>query len=214
MAKKDKTYSPVTLFVLVLVILVYMFTLIYVRMGKDRKGIGKDQTLCYIYLIFYIKWDIRKGKWLYIFFAVFINICPPHSFPFIKFIYNSHCLLVPVVFIEQFLFVLAVNVLPLFHYAVTQVTSFLLSIRLYWHHTAIILFYYQLWSSSCGNSISWLWHQICDNSFFYFTLIVLRMVKFYVFRLFVVVSTTSVVWSQVRWFFLLRNVFCAINHDE
>ena len=34
------------------------------------------------------------------------------------------------------------------------------------------------------------------------------------FRLFVVVSTSSVVWSQVRWFFLLRNAFGAINHDE
>ena len=29
-----------------------------------------------------------------------------------------------------------------------------------------------------------------------------------------VVSTSSVVWSQVRWFFLLRVVFRAINHDE
>ena len=53
-----------------------------------------------------------------------------------------------------------------------------------------------------------------DASFFYFTLIVLRQVKFHVFRLFVVVSTSSVVWSQVRWFFVLRYVFCAINHDE
>ena len=32
-------------------------------------------------------------------------------------------------------------------------------------------------------------------------------------KLFVVVST-SVVWSQVRRVFLMRNVFCAINHDE
>ena len=31
---------------------------------------------------------------------------------------------------------------------------------------------------------------------------------------FVVVSTSSVVLSQVRQFFLLRNVFRAINHDE
>ena len=29
-----------------------------------------------------------------------------------------------------------------------------------------------------------------------------------------VVSTSAVVWSQVRQFFLLRNVFHAINHDE
>ena len=32
--------------------------------------------------------------------------------------------------------------------------------------------------------------------------------------LFNVVSTSPVVWSQVRWFFLMRIVFCAINHDE
>ena len=31
---------------------------------------------------------------------------------------------------------------------------------------------------------------------------------------FVVVSTSSVVWSQVRQFFLLEYIFCAINHDE
>ena len=30
----------------------------------------------------------------------------------------------------------------------------------------------------------------------------------------VVVSTSSVVWSQVRQFFLLEYVFRAINHDE
>ena len=29
----------------------------------------------------------------------------------------------------------------------------------------------------------------------------------------VVVSTSSVVWSQVRWFFVLE-FFCTINHDE
>ena len=34
------------------------------------------------------------------------------------------------------------------------------------------------------------------------------------FRIFVVVSTSSVVWSQVRRFFLMRKVFQAINHDE
>ena len=34
------------------------------------------------------------------------------------------------------------------------------------------------------------------------------------FRICVVVSTSSVVWSQMRWFFLMRKVFHAINHDE
>ena len=45
-------------------------------------------------------------------------------------------------------------------------------------------------------------------------------VGFYMFEymywksLLVVVSTSPVVWSQVRWFFLMRIVFHAINHDE
>ena len=30
----------------------------------------------------------------------------------------------------------------------------------------------------------------------------------------VVLSTSSVVWSQVRQFFLLEYIFCTINHDE
>ena len=46
---------------------------------------------------------------------------------------------------------------------------------------------------------------------------VLQVVKFsYVIRfefLKLVVSTSSVVWSQVRWFFILE-YFCAINHGE
>ena len=39
---KDKTYSLVMTFVPVLVILVNMFTLIYVRIGKDRKDRDRD----------------------------------------------------------------------------------------------------------------------------------------------------------------------------
>ena len=30
----------------------------------------------------------------------------------------------------------------------------------------------------------------------------------------VVVNTSIVVWSQVRWFFLLEYIFHTINHDE
>ena len=32
--------------------------------------------------------------------------------------------------------------------------------------------------------------------------------------MFDVVSTSPVVWSQMRWFFLMRIVFRAISHDE
>ena len=71
--------------------------------------------------------------------------------------------------------------------------------------------------SPCSNTRSWSWHQICDTSFFLFILKFLWLVKlFYVIRfefLKLVVSTSSVVWSQVRWFFILE-YFCAINHGE
>ena len=33
-------------------------------------------------------------------------------------------------------------------------------------------------------------------------------------KLIIVVVSTSVVLSQVRWFFLMRNVFCANYYDE
>ena len=29
-----------------------------------------------------------------------------------------------------------------------------------------------------------------------------------------VVSTSPIVWSQMKWFFLMRIDFCTINHDE
>ena len=67
----------------------------------------------------------KNEERLYIFFVVpIINI----STTFIRLdkvqILQSHCLLVPVVFIEQFPFCLALNVLSHFHYAISQVTSF------------------------------------------------------------------------------------------
>ena len=45
---KDKTYSLVISFVPVLVILVYMFTLIYVRMGKNRKDIDRTEPFAIV----------------------------------------------------------------------------------------------------------------------------------------------------------------------
>ena len=67
----------------------------------------------------------KNEERLYIFFAVpIINI----STTFICLdkiqIQQSHCLLVPVIFIEQFPFCLALNILSHFHYAISQVTSF------------------------------------------------------------------------------------------
>ena len=43
MVIKIKTYSPVMSFVPILVILVCMFTLIYVRTGKNRKDIERTE---------------------------------------------------------------------------------------------------------------------------------------------------------------------------
>ena len=86
---KDKTYSPVMLFVPVLVNLVYMFTLRYVRMGKDRKDIGKDQTLYYVYIIYYIERGI-KNEVRSIFSSWFPlqSFSTTHSFSCILFIFN------------------------------------------------------------------------------------------------------------------------------
>ena len=71
--------------------------------------------------------------------------------------------------------------------------------------------------SPCSNTRSWSQHQICDTSFFLFILKFLRLVKlFYVNGyeyLKLVVSTSSVVWSPVRQFFILE-YFHAINHGE
>ena len=128
-----------------------------------------------------------------------LKTSPPHSFSYIKFIYNKVTVYwFQLLSLNSSPLCLALNVLFHFHNLVTQGTSFYCQIRLYWHHTTIILFYCQFLFSSCSNSRSWSQHQICDASFFYFTITVLRYVKLYVFRLFVVVSTSSVVWSQVR----------------
>ena len=150
-----------------------MFTLI--RMGKDRKDKDKEWTLCYIYIMFYIVWDIRKiEERLYIFFMVpIINISTTYFHLDKVQIQQSHCLLVPVVFIEQFPFLFSFECSLPFSLCNIKSYKFLLSIRLYWHHTTTILFYCHLLFSSWGNSESWSWHQICDASFFYFTLIVL-----------------------------------------
>ena len=114
------------------------------------------------------------------------------------------------------------------HHTIGLLSNFHHNTRSYCHIIFImrqlkILFSTTQCISSCGNSRSWSHHQICDTSFSCITLLVLLKVKFYVFEymskcklksLFIVVSTSPVVWSQVRWFFLMRNVFCAINHDE
>ena len=63
---------------------------------------------------------------------------------------------------------------------------------------------------------SWSRHQICDTSFSCITiLILLEWVSICLNKckwksLLVVVSTSPVVWSQVRWFFLMRIVFHAL----
>ena len=100
---------------------------------------------------------------------------PPHSFSYIKFIYNK----VTVYWFQLF----SLNSSLLFSFECSLSFSlcnntsyrFLLSIRLYRHHMTTILFYCQLLFSSCSNLISWSQHTICDASFFYFTLIVSKI---------------------------------------
>ena len=76
------------LLVPVLVILVYMFTLKYVRMGKDRKDIDKDWTLYYVYIIYHIK-GVSENEVGSIFSLQFpLIFSPPHSFSCILLIFN------------------------------------------------------------------------------------------------------------------------------
>ena len=129
--------------------------------------------LC-LYNILHKKGYQKMSLALYFLHAVSVNTSPLHSLSYIKFRFNK----VTVYWFQLF----SLNSSFLFsHYCSLSFSlcgntsfKFLLSIRLYWHHMATLLFYCQLLSSSCGNSISWSWHQICDTSFFYFTLIVLR----------------------------------------
>ena len=115
-------------------------------------------SLLYLYNVLHNMGYQKNEERLYIFFMVpIINISTTYICLDNVQIQQSHCLLVPVVFIEQFPIL---NVLSHFQYVTSQVTSLLLSIRLYWHHTTTILFYSHLLFSSCGNSASWSWHQI------------------------------------------------------
>ena len=99
-----------------------------------------------------------------------------------------------------------------FHHAATQDPI----VNYNFHHAATQDPFVNYNFSPCGNSRSWSQHQICDTSFFLFNFIsfMIGQVWLFVFAMFIVVSTSSVVWSQVRWFFLMRIAFHAINHDE
>ena len=128
--------------------------------------------LC-LYNILHKKGYQKMSLALY-FLCSFCNTSPLHSLSYIKFSFNK----VTVYWFQLF----SLNSSSLCSYYCCLSFSlcgnsrsyFLLSIRLYWHHTVMILSYCQLLSSSCSHSRSWSWHQICDTSFIYFALIVLR----------------------------------------
>ena len=111
----------------------------------------------------------------------------------------------------------------LFRYELTYVTVSWLQLfslnNFFLFNYSLVSFIFTVWqhqnpylkqslSSPCGNTRSWSRHQICDTSSFLFILKFLQLVKlFYVIRfefLKLVVSTSSVLWSQVRWFFVLE----------
>ena len=87
---------------------------------------------------------------------------------------------IPVIYMELFL---------LLHqycsFSFSQVTDFFCQFRLYWHHMIGLLSNHKILLSiiisSCSNSKSWSWHQICDTSFSCITSLVVLVVKFSVF---------------------------------
>ena len=80
-------------------------------------------------------------------------------------------------------------------------------------HSFQVYIHWLFFFPPCGNTRSWSWHQICDTSFFLFILKFYGLVKMLIFHMYgfeclkLVVSTSSVVWSQVRWFFILEYIF-------
>ena len=63
-------------------------------------------------------------------------------------------------------------------------------------------------------SQKWWWHFLLLYCYISSTKGQVLYVWFLLKMIFVVVSTSSVVLSQVRQFFVMRNVFCTINHGE
>ena len=147
------------------------------------------------------------GLLLYFIHCFIYDLSPQwHHFPFYCFEMN----LLMSMFSWFWLF--SLNNLFLFNYSLV---SIIFTIRQYKNPYLNQL----LLLSPCSNTKSWSWNQICDTSFFLFILKFLWLVKllmFYVIKfkfLKLMVSTSSVVWSQVRWFFILE-YFHAINHGE
>ena len=124
-----------------------MFTLI--RMGKDRKDIDKDWTLCNVLIIF-IQYGVSEKEKGSIFSSQFpLETFPPHSFSSIKFSFNN----VTIYWFQLF----SLNSSSLFsqYCSFSFLTSykFLLSFRLYRHHTTTIMINCQF--SSCCHSRSY-----------------------------------------------------------
>ena len=69
----------------------------------------------------------------------------------------------------------------------------------------------------CGNTRSWSWHQIWDTFFFLFILQIYSLVKLLMLHVYgfvflkLVVSTSSIAWSQVRRFFILKYIFILLT---
>ena len=107
----------------------------------------------------------QKRKWLYIFFVVpvrkfstTLNLKQSHFYGFQLFscfyVFSQYC-----------------------SFSFSQVKDFYCQVRLYQHHTIGLLSNHKILlsiiNSSCSNSRSWSWYQICDTSFSCITLLVL-----------------------------------------
>ena len=185
------------------------------NLGWNRKDIDRTK----LFVIFNIKKITENGIG-----TIFHSLLPLWSFSTTK---SFFCILCPyeLNYVTVSLFCLfSLNCSSLISYSLVSLVftmwqhKILVSVIHYFHHAATQDpgLSYSLFSP-CGNTRSWSRHQICDTSFFLFIL------KFYDWSNLLMwlylgfwmleVTTSSVVWSQVRWFFVLE-YFYTINHDE
>ena len=93
------------------------------------------------------------------------------------------------------------SLLSTVHHTVTQILLSIVNFK--FNHVQLKSWYllsntnFTMWQLK-----SWSQHQICDTSFLYITVLVLFICNKLLLLSIDVVSTSLVVWSQVRWFFL------------
>ena len=193
---------------LYLSLMIYMFTLI--RMGKDRKDRDKDWIFC----IYNVNTTTDS-----IFSSWFLLKCSPPCWIYNKvtyqvwlYLYNSS--------LESILFFLCSQSTYIYCYiGLDRHHTICLLSNIHQAATQILLSFilFTMWQLNILDMAPNLWHfllSILLYEFYIGTDSMCLKLCYCNCYLFDVVSTSPVVWSQVRWFFLMRIIFCTINHDE